>query len=232
MLLRSMRSVSDFARFFGLAFSALLPVVNPLGSALVFLGLVGSARDSVYRKLARQIAVRTTLFFLVVELVGTVLLTFFGISLPVVQLAGGLVLAAMGWNLLNQQQVHPNLNAAAAATETDDEALEEKVFYPLTFPVTVDPGCIVVMLTLSAHASVKNMGIDVVSHAAILAAVVVLSLIVYISYAYAPRITARISPQTAHGILRIIAFVLLCIGVQISWNGFQSLIRIALIVRQ
>jgi multiple antibiotic resistance protein len=230
MLLRSMRSLSEFAKFFGLAFSALLPVVNPLGSALVFLGLVGEAPDSVYRKLARQVAVRTTLFFLVVELVGTALLTFFGISLPVVQVAGGLVLASMGWNLLNQKEADPNENAVAVS-ETSYGSLEEKVFYPLTFPVTVDPGCIVVMLTLSAHASVKSMSNNVTSHAAILAAVAVLSLIIFISYAYAPKITARISPQTAHGILRIIAFVLLCIGVQISWNGVQALIRIAMIMK-
>jgi len=207
MLLRFMRSLSEFAKFFGLAFSALLPVVNPLGSALVFLGLVGQAPDSLYRNLARQVAVRTTLFFLVVELVGTALLTFFGISLPVVQVAGGLVLASMGWSLLNQQEARPNPNASSVT------------------------GCIVVMLTLSAHASVKSMSENVTSHAAILAAVVALSLIIFISYAYAPKITERISPQTAHGILRIIAFVLLCIGVQISWNGLQSLIRIAMSIK-
>jgi multiple antibiotic resistance protein len=221
-----MPSLSEFAKFFGLAFSALLPVVNPLGSALVFLGLVGPAPDSVYRDLARKVAIRTTLFFLVVELIGTALLTFFGISLPVVQVAGGLVLASMGWSLLNQQAGRPNPNTAAVA-EVGYGSLEEKVFYPLTFPVTVDPGCIVVMLTLSAHASVKNLRDNVTSHAAILAAVVVLSVIVFISYAYAPKITERISPQAAHGILRIIAFVLLCIGVQICWNGLQSLIRVA-----
>ena len=222
-----MGSLKEFAKFFGLAFSALLPVVNPLGSALVFLGLVGEAPDSVYRDLARQVAIRTTLFFLAVELVGTALLTFFGISLPVVQVAGGLVLAAMGWSLLNQRAARPNPNAPAV-TEARYGSLQEKVFYPLTFPVTVDPGCIVVMLTLSAHASVKTLRDNVLSHAGILVAVIALSLIVYLSYAYAPKITQRISPQTAHGLLRIIAFVLLCIGVQISWNGIHSLIRIAM----
>jgi multiple antibiotic resistance protein len=219
-----MPSLSEFAKFFGLAFSALLPVVNPLGSALVFLGLVGEAPDATYRNLAHQIAIRTMLFFLVVELVGTALLTFFGISLPVVQLAGGLVLASMGWSLLNQQQARPN-PATADVSAVNYLALEEKVFYPLTFPVTVDPGCIVVMLTLSAHAGVKTMRDNFISHLGILSAVVALSVIVFISYAYAPRITQRISPQTAHGILRIIAFVLLCIGVQISWNGIQALIH-------
>ena len=222
-----MGSLKEFAKFFGLAFSALLPVVNPLGSALVFLGLVGEAPDSVYRDLARQVAIRTTLFFLAVELVGTALLTFFGISLPVVQVAGGLVLAAMGWSLLNQRAARPNPNAPAV-TEARYGSLQEKVFYPLTFPVTVDPGCIVVMLTLSAHASVKTLRDNVLSHAGILVAVIALSLIVYLSYAYAPKIIQRISPQTAHGLLRIIAFVLLCIGVQISWNGIHSLIRIAM----
>jgi multiple antibiotic resistance protein len=222
-----MGSLKEFAKFFGLAFSALLPVVNPLGSALVFLGLVGEAPDSVYRDLARQVAIRTTLFFLAVELVGTALLTFFGISLPVVQVAGGLVLAAMGWGLLNQRAARPNPNAPAV-TEASYGSLQEKVFYPLTFPVTVDPGCIVVMLTLSAHASVKTLRDNVLSHSGILVAVIALSLIVYLSYAYAPKITQRISPQTAHGLLRIIAFVLLCIGVQISWNGIHSLIRIAM----
>jgi len=222
-----MGSLKEFAKFFGLAFSALLPVVNPLGSALVFLGLVGEAPDSVYRDLARQVAIRTTLFFLAVELVGTALLTFFGISLPVVQVAGGLVLAAMGWGLLNQRAARPNPNAPAV-TEASYGSLQEKVFYPLTFPVTVDPGCIVVMLTLSAHASVKTLRDNVLSHSGILVAVIALSLIVCLSYAYAPKITQRISPQTAHGLLRIIAFVLLCIGVQISWNGIHSLIRIAM----
>jgi len=221
-----MLTPSALFKFFALAFSALLPVVNPLGSALVFLGLVGDAPASLYRQLARTITLYTVLFFLVVELVGTALLAFFGISLPVVQVAGGLVLASMGWSLLNQRD--PTPRSAAEVSSATYGAIEEKVFYPLTFPVTVDPACIVVMLTLSAHASTKKLEENILSHSAILAAVIVLSILVFFCYAYAPRITEHIPPQTAHGILRIIAFVLLCIGVQISWNGVQSLIRIVM----
>ena len=103
-------------------------------------------------------------------------------------------------------------------------SLEQKIFYPLTFPVTAGPGCIVVTLTLSAHASVKGALNDAMAHVGIFLAVVALSLLVFICYAYAPKITARIRPQTAHGILRVIAFVLLCIGVQISWNGVSKLV--------
>lgn len=215
-------------RFFALAFSALLPVINPLGSALVFLGIVGHAPDDVFRDLARKIAISTTLFLLVVELIGTGLLTFFGISLPVVQVAGGLVLASMGWNLLNQPDSAPRPDAAEVS-QASFGPLEQKVFYPLTFPVTVGPGCIVVMLTLTAHASVKGKVVEnVLAYVGILTASVALSGTVYLCYRYAPKLTERISPPTVHGVLRIIAFVLLCIGVQITANGMESLLRAAL----
>jgi multiple antibiotic resistance protein len=212
---------------FALAFSALLPLVNPLGSALVFVGCVGDASASVYRDLARKIAISTMLFLLVIELVGTGLLEFFGISLPVVQVAGGLVLASMGWSLLNQQESGANPDSAPVA-KVSLESLQQKVFYPLTFPITVGPGCIVVTLTLTAHITKQTLFADVMGHLGILLAVVALSLSVFLSYRYAPKITARISPPTAHGIRRIVAFVLLCIGVQITWNGVEALLKTVL----
>jgi multiple antibiotic resistance protein len=219
-----MGSVTPLFKFAALAFSALLPVINPLGSALVLLGLVGNAPASVYRALARKIAISTTLFLVIVELVGTALLEFFGISLPVVQVAGGLVLATMGWSLLNQQETTASPDQAEV-TQASFGSLEQMVFYPLTFPVTAGPGCIVVTLTLSAHASVKGVVPEVMAHLGIALAIVVLSLLVFLCYGYAPRIKQHISPQTAHGILRVIAFVLLCIGVQITWNGVETLLK-------
>jgi multiple antibiotic resistance protein len=219
--------VDAFAKFFGLTFSALLPLINPLGSALVLIGIVGSAPKTVYRTLARKIAISTFLFLIAIELLGTAMLTFFGISLPVMQVSGGLVLAAMGWSLLNQP------DAAPAKEKTSPESdlfgsLEQKIFYPFTFPITAGPGSIVVLVTLSAHASVKGLAPDLFAHAGIVAASALLSILVYFCYGYAPAITARISPQTVHGVLRVIAFVLLCIGVQITWNGAEAMIKMAL----
>lgn len=106
----------------GIAFSALLPLINPLGSALVFYGLVGDAPPEVYRHLARRIAINTILFLLVIELGGAAVLSFFGVSLPIVELAGGLVLAAMGWSLLNQQ------GAAAHQEEKQSQATPSDTF--------------------------------------------------------------------------------------------------------
>jgi multiple antibiotic resistance protein len=226
MLFHPMATVAILAKFLGLAFSALLPLINPFGSALILLGLVGDQPISVYRDLARKIAINTILFLLVVELVGTALLAFFGISLPVVQVSGGLVLASMGWSLLNKPDARDETKTEAAEASTG--TLSQKIFYPLTFPVTAGPGSIVVMLTLTAHASTKDLLSNVLAHVGIFLAVVVLSVTVFICYTYAPRISQRVSPPTAHGILRVIAFVLLSIGVQITWNGVESLIKSAM----
>jgi multiple antibiotic resistance protein len=224
-----MEAVLLVAKFFGFAFTALLPVVNPLGSALVFLGVVGPASPEVYRSLSRRIAINTILFFLVIELVGSALLNFFGISLSIVQVSGGFVLAAMGWGLLNKKDAGPEPDRVAPEIELDD--LQQKAFYPLTFPITAGPGCIVVMLTLSAQSSKNTLTNLLFAHLGVTLAVVGLSFLVYLCYAYAPRITQTISPSTAHGILRVIAFILLCIGVQIAWTGLQSLLLATLLKR-
>ena len=219
--------MGELTKFFGLAFSALLPLVNPLGDALVFLSLVGGEPPSVYRALARRIAISTTIFLIAIEAGGTLLLKFFGISLPVVQVSGGLALAAMGWNLLNQEE--PNEKEKPAEVDGSDiRSLEQRIFYPFTFPITAGPGCIVVMVTLSAHASGKGVLPAVMAHAGIVMAIALLSVGVYFCYGHAPKLTERISPQAVHGILRLIAFVLLCIGVQITWNGVEAMLKIAL----
>jgi multiple antibiotic resistance protein len=215
-------------KYFAIGFSALLPLVNPLGSALVFLGLVGAAPIDTYRALARRIAINTVIFFAVIQLIGSYLLGFFGISLPIVQVSGGIVIAMIGWSLLNQKDSAPSAEktnvGAPAITQYEIDSLQQKAFYPFTFPITAGPGCIVVMLTLSVHTEQTTLQNKILAHVGLFLAVLVLSALIYICYAYAPKIASTISPATAHGILRVVAFILLCIGVQIAWNGLSTLL--------
>jgi multiple antibiotic resistance protein len=219
---RALHSLIHLFEFFPIAFSALFPLINPLGSAFIFLGLVGPADSVVYKRLARRIAIRTVLFLIVVDLVGALILTFFGISLPVIEVAGGLVLASMGWQLLNKPDVDEPMQAQPS---TSIEVLDSKVFYPFTFPLTAGPGTVVVTLTLAAHAE-QPMSLDsVFSQLGIFLAIIVLCIMVYYAYAYAPAISRKMSRQTIHGFLRIVAFILLAIGVQIFWRGAEELLR-------
>jgi multiple antibiotic resistance protein len=212
---------------FLLAFTALLPLINPIGSALVFLGLVGEQPGNTFRQLSRQIAIATFGFLVVIEFLGSVILSFFGVSLPIVQVAGGLVIAATAWSLLFEKDATAearNKSREIAGSEPgEDEDLSGKIFYPFTFPITAGPGTLVVMLTLSAHAS-RNLLVErVEAHAGIAIASAVLCISVYLCYAYAPKLTSAVRPSTVHGILRVIAFILMCIGIQIAWNGMAML---------
>ncbi len=213
---------------FLISFSVLLPLINPLGSALVFLGLVGDAPPNVLRSLARRIAINNIVFLAVFELIGAAILNFFGISLPIVQLSGGIVVAAMGWAVLNERSAGADSRnkreETGKSSEPDTSHLEEGVFYPLTFPITSGPGTLVALLTVTAHISEKNLTSNVLAHVGVFLAIVVLSVLVYFCYANAPKITRKIPPSTAHGILRVIAFILLCIGIQIAWNGLSALL--------
>lgn len=221
---------------FLIAFSALLPLINPLGSALVFLGLVGEAPPAVYRSLARRIALNNIAFLAVIELLGSAILNFFGVSLPIVQVSGGIVIASIGWSVLNEKDSTAEVRGKqeelalkpdgtlVGGAEPEYRSLEQKAFYPFTFPVTSGPGTLVVMLTLSARYSGGALAPNLVGHLGLFLAVVLLSGLVYLCYAYAPRITRAIPASTAHGILRVVAFILLCIGVQIAWNGISILL--------
>jgi multiple antibiotic resistance protein len=213
---------------FLVAFTALLPLINPLGSALVFLGLVGDVPPSVYRVLARKIAINNIIFLSVFELLGSAILNFFGISLPIVQVSGGIVIAAIGWSVLNakdsEEMTNDKREEAQIAGESDMTNLQEKAFYPFTFPVTSGPGVLVVLLTLSARFSGGGRSTAVLEHLGLFLAILALSSAIYFCYAYAAKVTKAIPPSTAHGILRVVAFILLCIGVQICWKGVAALV--------
>lgn len=208
--------------FIPLAFAALLPLLNPLGSALILLDIVGDEPPPVYRRLAWRVALGMLGSIAVIELVGAGILRFFGITLPVLQVGGGLALAAMGWNMLNARDP-PASDAPKARRDVD--SVMEQAFYPLTFPLTVGPGVIVVVLTLSAHASGHGWQARVLAHAAIFVAAMLLAVLVYLCYAYAPRLERMIPQHAARGVQRLISFILLCIGVQIAWGGLATLLR-------
>lgn len=224
-----MNAAFEIWKSFIIAFSALLPLINPFGSALIFLGLVGDASADTFCVLARKIAINNVIFLVIIELLGTAILHYFGISLHIVQVAGGIVLSAIGWSTLNQKDSDPKPMVNQAEIHVDPnasrEALIEKAFYPFTFPITSGPGTLVVTLTLATRSEGGGLTLNMLRHGGLFLAVVVLSVLVYFCYANAPRITRAIPPATASGITRVTAFILVCIGVQIAWNGLSALLQ-------
>ncbi len=218
-------------KFFLISFSALLPMINPVGSALALLPLVGDAPISVYRSLARRIAVDNIIFLFIVQVLGSAILRFFGISVPIVEISGGIVICGLGWSTLNRPDAEPKTTDEKSSPRAPADPIAgkyiQKVFYPFTFPITSGPGTVVTMLTLSAHASVPIITESLLAHLGIALANVAVTACACGCYAYAPTLAKKVSPGTIHGIIRIISFITFSIGIQIAWNGLSTLMSSA-----
>ncbi|HTT84862.1 MAG TPA: MarC family protein [Rhizomicrobium sp.] len=215
---------SAFAVGFGLmavlVFAAAFPIVNPAGSALIFLEITRNFGHDVREHLARKIAFYSFLILNGSLLVGSYVLEFFGISVPALRVAGGIVVAAAAWRLLQEGEDDP-AKEETAGQEPSPEQLSGMAFYPFTMPLTTGPGTISVMIALgTSHTSHDPLQHRLEFDLAALLANAVLTLLVYVCFAYADRIR-HVLGNTGTGIaLRLSAFILLCIGVQILGSGF------------
>ena len=218
--------LAEFAKSALLIIGALFPIVNPLGNVPIFLTLTGGFTSDMRTVLARKIALNGFVLLVASVLIGTNILAFFGISLPVVQVGGGTVVIATAWSLLNRRDeldIHQKSKHSASASD-----LSRRAFYPLTLPLTVGPGSISVAITLGANRPSGNEPPWSYLAAAILGAGFI-AIVIYLSYRFAEWL-ARVFGDTAMNVvIRLSSFILLCIGVQIGWNGVSALLRSVLV---
>src|SRR5436309_2736304 len=132
----------DALKAFFLVFSALFPIVDPLSASPIFLALTRSVPPTSRRELSRRVTLNSFALMAGSYFLGSHLLAFFGVSLPAVQVGGGLIVCAFGWNLLMEKDGEKN--AIPEAVESDD--IFRKVFYPLTLPLTIGPATISVSI--------------------------------------------------------------------------------------
>jgi len=211
----------EIAKSILLIVSALLPIVNPLGGSPVFLALASDYPRDLRFVLARKVAVNSFILMVASFLVGTHILRFFGISIPVIQVGGGLIVVANGWALLTRKD-EPD-RSGPSLRQINPTDIFRSAFYPLTMPLTVGPGAISVAITLGANEQ-RGVANLLLILAAIVGAAVVAAAIL-LCYGFADRLAAVIGESGMSITLRLSSFLLVCIGVQIIWNGLRALIR-------
>ena len=218
-----MDELQIFARAIPLAFAAMFPLINPVGTAIILLGMTRHADLAERRSIARTVSINTVLLLAVVLVAGRAILGFFGISVPIVQLSGGLLLAAMGWKMLfSSDDPAPGKQDAPPASDAQHD-YQSQAFYPFTFPLTVGPGGIAVAITLSAHTSRAKLLDTVASQLGAMAGILLLAGVTYLCYANAGRISARLGSSGMAVLQRLSAFIIVCLGAEIAWNGVRVL---------
>ena len=200
---------------FLLAFPTLFSIVNPIGAALIFNQVISNRTREERHELARRIASYSLIVLLASLLLGGIVLNFFGVSLSALRIGGGLVVAVRAWELLMQPEVHEErkANSAEPAQSADDVA-----FFPLTMPLTTGPGTIAVAVALSSQRPGGDGGM-ISFFAGISLAAACISLTIWLCYRWSDSVTALLGPAGARVLSRLIAFLLLCIGVQIIITG-------------
>jgi multiple antibiotic resistance protein len=212
---------------FLLAFPALFSIVNPLAGGLIFRTVTNDRTHEQRLVLARLVGVYAFLVMTFCVWAGSYVLAFFGITLPALRIAGGLVVASSGWSLLNapeRREARKQKQAATAGVSAD------VAFFPLTMPFTTGPGTIAVAVALGAEHPALAAGaiwffLGLTGAAAAVAATV------WIAYRYADAVSALLSQSGQRTVTRLAAFLLLCIGVQIVLAGVTDVLQPMLAAR-
>jgi multiple antibiotic resistance protein len=200
----------------------LLPIINPLSTAPIFAGTVGGNSEMAAR-LARQVAINSWYVIVTSILVGTYVLALFGISLPVVRIGGGLLVAATGWRMLHRNE-EDDVHTAAAAVTTEMSYAEvvRRSFFPITFPLTTGPGTIAASIALGADA--PRSALLYLTNAVVAAAgAAIVSVCLYLIFKNSTRVLVWLGEIGTLVMMRFMAFILLCIGIQIMWTGWSDL---------
>jgi multiple antibiotic resistance protein len=209
----------EFFRTVLLIVAGLFPIINPPASALIVLSLVPHATSGERNELARRIAINSFVILLASLSIGAYVLSFFGISIPVLRVAGGIVIAMAGWNLL---EAPTDDDVEEAPRPVRPASLRARAFFPLTLPMTVGPGSISVAIALGTGS--PRSGIEPVHLVGVGVALVILCASVYICVRFAAHIERLLGTIGTQVAMRLFAFVIFCIGVQLFWIGLADLL--------
>jgi len=202
-----------------LVLAALFPIVNPIGGAPLFLVLTSDLTHAERAALSRQIGINAFMLVLGSIFLGSYVIEFFGLSVPVIQVAGGMLICALAWKLLHAEEATSEVKVGPRNSTT----LSARAFYPMTLPLTVGPGSISIAITLGAQVP-RGVSAWAVSITGAALGALLLALSIWLPFRNAERLTRALGATGTQILLRFSAFILLCIGVQIVWSGVFTLL--------
>lgn len=202
---------------FLLIFAALFPIINPPGTALLFLGMTRRYSRAERADMSRRVAIYTTVIVLTSLTIGGYVLNVFGISVPVLRVAGGGVVAMIGWQMLGAPSEDDKTDAVAI-----NPAGRNVAFYPLTMPLTAGPGTIAICIALGTNRPHGGMLFDGSATGAVLA-ILAIGALIHVCFKYADRVEQVIGKTGSEAFSRLFSFILICIGVGTFWSGFSEL---------
>ncbi|KVN16622.1 MULTISPECIES: MarC family protein [unclassified Burkholderia] len=203
-------------------FTGLMGIINPFGIAFLFLERTESLTEAQRAALARKVAINAFVVLLAAFFVGTPILHFFGISLEALRIGGGLAVAVAGWQMLNEPDVPTG--GDTGATPVEPRNAMARAFFPLTIPLTTGPGSIATAIALNANRTHK-LSEFLLSSIVSVAVSALAALVIWQTYSRAAFLARYLGTDGTKVAMRVSAFLLLCVGVQIMLTGFSEFLQ-------
>jgi multiple antibiotic resistance protein len=208
---------------FLLAFGALFSIVNPLSGAFIFFGATLGIEPKVRAQVSLWVAIYAFCIVAASLYIGAYVLSFFGISIPVLRVAGGIIVSMSGWRMLTEPDATEQRRSETPYPRSVDVPPSRLAFYPLTMPLTTGPGTISVAVSIGAGRP-SGLASSLAFFVETLAAVALIATLVYLLYRHSARLADLIGATGTTIIVRLSAFLLFCIGIQVLWNGAAELL--------
>lgn len=191
------------------AIIALLPIINPFSTAPMFLAITEGDTDAERQEQARKAVIYMVCILVAFLVGGTFIMKFFGLSLPGLRIAGGILVAGVGMRML-----YPKDNGLQTKAEHLESKRKRDVsFTPLAMPTLAGPGAISVTIGLT---SLATGWLDFVS---IIVGILAVAAIVYLTLRLSTRLVKILGVNGLHAMTKIMGFLILCVGVQFIVNG-------------
>lgn len=211
--------LSNLLIIFTSSFMALFPVINPLGNGFVVNGFLNELNDYQRKTAIQKLIINYILIGIGTLVIGHLFLLIFGLAIPVIQLGGGLLICKTAMELLSDSGTPDKSDKKETNQDTDGsnwKNIEQKIFYPITFPISIGPGSISVIFTLMASANVKGNLLKTGMNYAVIATVIIcMAAILYIFLSQGQKIIQKIGSSGNLIINKLVAFFTFCIGIQL-----------------
>ena len=219
----------SFVFMFISSFMALFPVANPVGTGFIINGFLSGLDRSERRSIVRRIAVNYLLIGIGSLAIGHFVLSLFGLSLPIVQLGGGLLICKTALQWLGDSDASTGSAPDKPVDPISVRNLESRVFYPITFPISIGPGSISVIFTLMASVNIKDgLGKIIINYAVIAFVIFLMCLIMYVILSQGQKITKKVGVTGTMIINKMVAFFTFCVGIQIIAEGVEKIFHLSL----
>jgi len=213
-----LNSIGDFLSWVGVAIVTLVPIINPVSTAVLLLGISSQLSKEERNRQITRACIYMTAILVTFLLLGHLVMVAFGISIPGIRIAGGLVIGFLGFRML-----FPDEGQLTGEGRQEAQQKADISFSPLAMPSLSGPGSIAAVITMSSSINGQHARDKLLAYTGVVLAIVITAILSWLVLRGAGALRRLLGVNGVNSLSRIMGFLLICIGAQFAINGVRDL---------